>query len=98
MRRSLLMKHSADLLPALTFTVAVLGAADDYQIGPDSQPKAGVAQGTEEKLALPACLTFGGAKMDTLYLCAGDEVYRGLTLAKGVRSADAPQKPSAPRL
>ena len=45
-----------------------------------------------------ANLTFGGAKMDTLYVCAGDKVYRRQTKAKGVRSADAPQKPAPPRL
>lgn len=43
-------------------------------------------------------LCFGGPKMDTLFVCAGDRVYCRRTQAKGVRSADAPQKPSAPRL
>jgi sugar lactone lactonase YvrE len=45
-----------------------------------------------------ANLCFGGLKMDTLFVCAGDKVYRRTTQAKGVRSADAPQKPVAPRL
>ncbi len=45
-----------------------------------------------------ANLCFGGPKLDTLYVCAGDKVYRRLTQATGVRSADAPQKPQAPKL
>ena len=45
-----------------------------------------------------ANLCFGGEKMDTLYVCAGDKVFRRRTQAKGVRSADAPQKPATPRL
>jgi sugar lactone lactonase YvrE len=45
-----------------------------------------------------ANVCFGGPKMDTLYVCAGDKVYRRRTLVKGVRSADAPQKPAPPRL
>jgi sugar lactone lactonase YvrE/enterochelin esterase-like enzyme len=45
-----------------------------------------------------ANLCFGGPKMDTLYVCAGDKVYRRVTQAKGVRSCDPPQKPAPPRL
>ena len=36
-------------------------AADDYQLGPDSQPKPGVPAGKEEKLALPTSRIFPGA-------------------------------------
>ncbi len=45
-----------------------------------------------------ANICFGGEKMDTLFVAAGDKVYRRRTQAKGVRSADAPIKPPAPRL
>lgn len=45
-----------------------------------------------------ANLCFGGEKMDTLFVCSGDKVYRRKTKVKGVRSAGAPQKPAPPRL
>ena len=45
-----------------------------------------------------ANLTFGGEKFDTLYVCAGDKVYRRKTRVTGVRSAGAPIKPPSPRL
>ncbi|RYD27328.1 MAG: gluconolactonase, partial [Verrucomicrobiaceae bacterium] len=54
------------LLPAffLLLTAAVpsvLRAADDYQLGPDSQPKEGVPQGKEEKLDLGVSKIFPGS-------------------------------------
>jgi gluconolactonase len=45
-----------------------------------------------------ANLTFGGADFKTLYVAAGDKVYRRALQVTGVRSAAAPQKPKAPRL
>ena len=51
------------LLPAFISLVLTFQAsgADDYQLGPDSQPKAGVPTGREEKLDLPVSRIFPGA-------------------------------------
>jgi sugar lactone lactonase YvrE len=46
----------------------------------------------------PGPLSFGGAGMDELYVAAGDKVYHRKTRAHGVRSFEAPIKPSPPRL
>ncbi len=43
-------------------------------------------------------IAFGGAARDTLFLTAGDKVWKRQTLVKGVRPAEAPIKPEAPRL
>src|SRR5688572_28646459 len=58
------MKHSTAALLALSLTTAALWAADDYQLGPDSQPQAGVPQGKEEKFSLPVSKIFSGAEHD----------------------------------
>ena len=52
------MKTSAALL-ALTFSPLI--AADDYQLGPDSQPNPNVPAGREEKLTLPTSRVFPGS-------------------------------------
>jgi sugar lactone lactonase YvrE len=43
-------------------------------------------------------VVFGGANFDTLYVTCGDKVFKRKTKVTGVRSADAPIKPPAPRL
>ena len=45
-----------------------------------------------------ANLAFGGPNLDTLYLTAGDKVWKRQLQVKGVRPADAPLKPENPRL
>ncbi|RYD25764.1 MAG: esterase family protein, partial [Verrucomicrobiaceae bacterium] len=53
------------LLPAFfllaTVSLTAVRAADDYQLGPDSQPKEGVPQGKEEKLDLGVSKVFPGS-------------------------------------
>ncbi len=43
-------------------------------------------------------VTFGGPNFDTLYVAAGDKVYRRKLKVKGVPAFAAPVKPAAPRL
>lgn len=43
-------------------------------------------------------LTFGGENFDTLFVTAGDKVYKRKLKIKGVNAWDAPLKPAAPRL
>ncbi len=43
-------------------------------------------------------LCFGGPDLDTLFVTAGDKVYKRKMKAKGINSFDAPVKPPAPRL
>lgn len=43
-------------------------------------------------------LAFGGANLDTLYLTAGDKVWKRQLQAKGVRPSAPPVKPEKPRL
>jgi sugar lactone lactonase YvrE len=45
-----------------------------------------------------ANLAFGGPNLDTLYLTAGDKVWKRTLQVKGVRPANAPLKPEKPRL
>jgi hypothetical protein len=45
-----------------------------------------------------ANLAFGGANLDTLYLTAGDKVWKRQLQVKGVRPANPPVKPEKPRL
>lgn len=47
---------------------------------------------------LASNLAFGGPKLDTLYLTAGDKVWKRQLLVTGVRPAGAPLKPEKPRL
>ncbi len=43
-------------------------------------------------------LSFGGEKLDVLYACCGDKVYRRTLRVEGVEPFQAPIKPAAPRL
>ncbi|MBS1812185.1 MAG: SMP-30/gluconolactonase/LRE family protein [Acidobacteria bacterium] len=43
-------------------------------------------------------LTFGGPDFDTLYVTAGDKVYKRKLKVKGANAWDKPNKPAAPRL
>ena len=43
-------------------------------------------------------VTFGGANFDTLYVAAGDTIYRRKVKAKGAPAFAAPSKPAAPHL
>ena len=45
-----------------------------------------------------ANLAFGGPKLDTLFLTAGDKVYKRQLQVTGVRPASPPSKPEKPRL
>jgi hypothetical protein len=56
------MNHK--LLLALLLSIDRLKAADDYQLGSDSQVQAGVPQGKAERLKLPTSRIFPGADHD----------------------------------
>jgi sugar lactone lactonase YvrE len=43
-------------------------------------------------------VVFGGEKFDTLYVTAGDKVYKRKLNATGANAWDAPNKPQTPRL
>ena len=83
-------------------------AADDYQPGPDSQPREGVPRGEVIKGAFDQSKifpgtwreywVFGGPDFDELYATCGDKVLKRKLTAKGVLSFQAPIKPGAPRL
>ena len=45
-----------------------------------------------------ANLAFGGPDLDTLYLTAGDKVWKRQLQVKGVRPANPPIKPEKPKL
>ena len=102
------MNHK--LLLVLLLSAVRLKAADDYQLGPDSRPQAGVLQGKGERLTLPTSRSFPGADHDCwVYIPAQHDAAKPASLMvfqngggdvkrDGLRSADAPQKPIAPRL
>ena len=52
------------LLLALLISTVPVAAADEYQLGPDSQPQAGETEGKEERLTLPTSTIFSGADHD----------------------------------
>jgi sugar lactone lactonase YvrE len=45
-----------------------------------------------------ANLAFGGENFDTLYVCAGDKVFKRKVKVKGAQAWDTPNRPPVPRL